>query len=140
MGPRTWTRKAIALCALVPVLAFAAGCGGDDNGGSGDLSGRDKLQVIQARADIGEFCSVQDTGTNDLYDRSLGIMLDAVRDLSRVYRDHPDAKVEIAVEKRTFTLEQIVREQVRDLRECGREGRLQAGVLEAALQQQQQQS
>jgi len=128
--------KAVALCALVPVLALAAGCGGDD-GGDGGLSGGDKLQVIQARADIAEFCSVQDTGPNDLYDRSLGVMLDGVAVLARVYRENPDAKVEIPVEKKSFTMEQVMREQIRALRDCGRDGRQQAGVLEAALQQQQ---
>jgi hypothetical protein len=136
MRPWPSTKKTIALCAVVPVLALGAGCGGDDNGGGGDLGGREKLQVIQARADIGEFCSVQDTGTNDLYDRSLGIMLDAVRDLARVYREKPDAKIEISVEKRTFTMDQIIQEQIRELRDCGRDGRQQAGVLEAASKQQ----
>ena len=136
MRKRSFARKAVALCALLSVFALAAGCGGDD-GGNGDLSGRDKLQVLQARADIGEFCSVQETGPNDLYDRSLGIMLDGVRDLARVYREHPDAKVEIPVEKKSFpSMEQVMREQIRVLRECGRDGRPQAGLLEAALQQQ----
>lgn len=134
--PRLGNRT-IALGAVVTALAFAAGCGGDGDGDSGDLSSREKLEVIQARADIAEFCSVQDTGTNDLYDRSLGIMLDAVRDLARIYRENPDAQFEIPVEKKTFTMEQLAREQVRELRQCGRDGRQQAGVLEAAQQQQQ---
>ena len=62
-------------------------------------------------------------------------MLTAVRDLSRVYRENPDAKVEIPIEKKTLTLEQIVQEQSQALRKCGRDGRQQAGVLDAALQQ-----
>ena len=131
--------KALVLCALVPALALGAGCGGDDDGGGG-LSGGEKLAVLQARVDIAECCSVQDTGTNDLTDRSLGVMLDGVRDLARVYRENPDAQFEIPVEKKSYTMQQLVREQVRQLRDCGREGRLQAGVLEAALQQQQTQS
>jgi len=136
MPSRPRRRGMIALCAVLPVLALGAGCGGDDGGGgSGDLSGSEKLQVLQARADIGEFCSVQDTGTTDLYDRSLGIMLDAVRDLAQVYRQNPDTQIEIPVEKKTFTMDQVLREQVRELRRCGRDGRLQAGVLDAALQQ-----
>ena len=134
--PRLGNRT-IALGAVVAALAFAAGCGGDGDGDSGDLSSREKLEVIQARADIAEFCSVQDTGTNDLYDRSLGIMLDAVRDLARIYRENPDAQLEIPVEKKNFTMEQVASEQVRELRQCGRDGRQQAGVLEAAQQQQQ---
>jgi len=128
--------KALALCAMVPALALGAGCGGDDNGGSG-LSGREKLEVLQARADIAEYCSVQDTGTSTLTDRSLGVMLEGVRDLARLYRENPDVQLEIPVENKSYTMEQLVREQVRQLRDCGREGRLQAGVLEAALQQQQ---
>ena len=131
--------KALVLCALVPALALGAGCGGDDDGGGG-LSGGEKLAVLQARGDIAEYCSVQDTGTNDLTDRSLGVMLDGVRDLARVYRENPDAQFEIPVEKKSYTMQQLVREQVRQLRDCGREGRLQAGVLEAALQQRQTQS
>jgi hypothetical protein len=126
-------RTTIALCALLSALGLGAGCGG--GGGGGGLSGRDKVEVLQARGDIGEYCSVQDTGPNDLTDRSLGIMLDAVRDLVRVYRKHPDEKVEITAEKKTLTMEQIMREQIRELRDCGRAGRQQAGVLEAALQQ-----
>jgi hypothetical protein len=125
--------KSLALCALLPALALGAGCGGDGDG----LSPRAKLEILQARGDIVEYCSVQDTGTNALTDRSLGVMLDAVRDLARVYRENPDANVEIPVEKKSYTMEQLVREQVRKLRDCGREGRLQAGVLESALQQQQ---
>jgi hypothetical protein len=121
---------------LLPAIGLGAGCGGDDGGGGGGLSGTDKVQVLQGRGDIAEYCSVEDTGTNDLTDRSLGIMLDAVRDLVRVYRKHPDTKVEIPAEKKTLTMEQIVREQIRELRDCGRFGRQQAGVLEAALQQQ----
>ena len=131
--------KALALCALVTALALGAACGGGDDGGDG-LSASEKLAVLQARGDIAEYCSVQDTGTNDLTDRSLGVMLDGVRDLARVYRENPDAQVEIPVEKKSYTMQQLVREQVRQLRDCGREGRLQAGVLEAALQQQQTQS
>jgi hypothetical protein len=133
---KTLAKKAVALCALLSVLALAAGCGGDDGGGSG-LSGRDKLQVVQARADIAEFCTAQAAGTTELYARSLGVMLDGVRTLARLYREQPDAKVEIQVEKKSFTMEQVMREQIRRLRDCGRDGRQQAGVLEAALQQQQ---
>jgi hypothetical protein len=136
MRKRSFARKAVALCALLSVLVLVAGCGGDD-GNDGGLSSTEKLQVVQARADIAEFCSVQRTGTSDLYDRSLGIMLDAVRDMARLYRENPDAKFEIPVEKKSFTMEQVMREQVRALRDCGRDGRQQAGVLEAALQQQQ---
>jgi hypothetical protein len=132
---RSFGARWFALCALLSVLALAAGCGGD--GGDGGLSSKDKLQVIQSRADIGEFCSVQDTGTNDLYDRSLGVMLDGVRDLARIYQEHPDAQIEIPVEKKSFTMDQVMREQIAALRKCGRDGRLQAGVLEAAVQQQQ---
>jgi hypothetical protein len=131
---RSFGKRSFALCALLSVLALA-GCGGD--GDDGGLSSRDKLQVIQARADIGEFCSVQDTGTNDLYDRSLGVMLDGVGDLARIYREHPDEKIEIPVEKKSLTMKQVMDEQIRALRRCGRDGRQQAGVLEAALRQQQ---
>jgi hypothetical protein len=131
--------RTIALCALLPVLAFGAGCGGDD-GGDGNLTGRDKLEVLQARGDIAEYCSVYKTGPSELTDRSLGIMLDGVRDLARIYREHPDAKVEIPVEKKTYTMEQLLREQIGHLRKCGRYGRQQAGVLEAVQEQQQSQS
>jgi hypothetical protein len=139
MRTRQPTGRTIALCALLPLLALGAGCGGDD-GGDGSLSGRDKLEVLQARGDILEYCSVQKTGPNDLTDRSLGIMLDGVRDLARVYREHPDAKIEIPAEKKTLTMEAMLRDQIRQLRKCGRFGRQQAGVLEAVQQQQQSQS
>jgi hypothetical protein len=135
MRARRPIKITIALCILLPALGLGIGCGGDDGGGGG-LSGRDKLEVLQARGDIAEYCSVQDTGTNDLTDRSLGIMLDAVKDLVRIDGKHPDAKVEIPAERKSLTMEQIMREQIRELRDCGRQGRQQAGVLEAALQQQ----
>ena len=130
-------RKWAALCVLVLALALGAGCGGDDKSSDG-LSWRDKLEVIQARADILEYCSVQDTGANDLTDRSLGVMLDAVKDLARIYQAHPNEKIEIPVEKNSLTMEQVMSEQIKALRSCGRDGRQQAGVLDAALQQQQQ--
>ncbi len=136
MRKRSFARKSFALVALLSVLALAAGCG--DDGGNGGLSGEEKLQVIQARADIDEFCSVQESGTSYLTDRSLGIMLDGVRTLARVYRENPDATIEIQVVKKSLTMEQLMQEQIRALRDCGRDGRQQAGVLEAALQQQQQ--
>jgi hypothetical protein len=132
---RSFARKAVALFALLSVLALAGGCG--DDGGDGGLSGDDKLEVLQARADIAEYCSVQDSGTSGLTDRSLGIMLDGVTTLARVYREKPDSKIEIQVVKKSLTMEQVMQEQIRALRRCGRDGRQQAGVLEAALQQQQ---
>ena len=135
MQKRPFARKLFALVALLSVLALAAGCG--DDGGNGGLSSDEKLQVLQARADIAEYCSVQESGTSSLTDRSLGIMLDGVRTLARVYRENPDATIEIQVVKKSLTMEQLMQEQIRMLRDCGRDGRQQAGVLEAALQQQQ---
>ena len=134
MRPKTtWITCAVAAGALL-----LGACGGDDGGGeSGGLSADEKLTVIQARADISEFCSVQDTGEGSLFDRNFESMLTAVRDLARVYRENPDASLEIPVEKKSFTLEQVMQEQVRTLRNnCGRDGRQQSGVLDAALQQQ----
>ena len=127
---RTW----IACAALAGALLFA-GCGGD-GGNDGDLSSQEKLTVVQARADVGDFCSLYQTEPSDLFDRTFESMLVAVRDLSRVYRENPDASFEIPVEKKKFTMRLLVQEQVRALRKCGRDGRQQAGVLEAALQQQ----
>src|SRR5687768_6722730 len=132
---RSFAGKMFALFALLSVLALAAGCG--DDGGDGGLSGDEKLQVLQARADIAEYCSVQESGTSSLTDRSLGVMLDGVRTLARTYRENPDANIEIQVVKKSLTMEQLMQEQIRALRDCGRDGRQQAGVLEAALQQQQ---
>jgi hypothetical protein len=115
----------------------ACGFGGDDGGSGGGLSADEKLIVIQSRADISEFCSVQDTGEGALFDRGLESMLTAVRDLARVYRENADARIEIPVEKKSLTLEQVMREQIKALRNnCGRDGRQQSGVLDAALQQQ----
>ena len=128
---RTWI-----ICAAVAVALVVAACG-DDDGGSGGLSSDEKLVVIQARSDINDFCSLFQTEPSDLFDRSFETMLVAVGDLSRVYRENPGATVEIPVEKKKYTLEQLVREQSRALRKCGSDGRQQAGVLEAALQQQQ---
>ena len=128
------TRQTIALCAMVPALALAAGCGGDGDGG---LSGRDKLDVLHARAFVAEYCAVQSGGPNQLTDRSLGVFLDGVEELARLYREHPSADFEIPEEKKKYTMEQLLQEEIRVMRKCGRHGRQQAGVLQAELQQQQ---
>ncbi len=130
-----WTSIVGAL--LVGALLFA-GCGGDD-GDSGGLSSQEKLVVIQSRADILDFCAIYQTEPSDLFDRTFESMLTAVRDLSRVYRANPGATVDIPVEKKKFTLEQIMQDQIRALRKCGDDGRQQSGVLEAALRQGRQQ-
>jgi hypothetical protein len=130
---RTWI-----LCAIVVGALLLAGCGGDDDGGGGGgLSSQEKLTVIQARSDVSDFCSLYKSG-GELFDRSFETMLIAVRDLARIYRENPDATVEIAVENKTLPMRQLVQEHARALRKCGRDGRQQAGVLDAALQQQQQ--
>jgi len=128
-----WTT--IVIAALACGL-FAAACGGDDNKDNGGLSAQEKLLVLQARGDIGEFCSVQESGEGELFDRGFEAMLTGVRDLARVYKENPDAKVEIPVEKKSLTLQQVVQEQSKALHSCGKDGRQQAGVLDAALQQQ----
>jgi hypothetical protein len=128
---RTWIISAAVAGALL-----VGGCGGDDGGGDGGLSSTEKLTVIQARSDINDFCSLYQTEPSDLFDRTFESMLTAVSDLSSVYRENPDATVDIPVEKKKYTLEQLVQEQSRALRKCGRDGRQQAGVLAAALQQQ----
>ena len=129
-------RLTAVICAALASLFLVASCGGDDNSDSGGLSAQEKLAVLQARGDISEFCSVHETGGSDLFDRGFEVMLSAVSDLSRVYRENPNAKVEIPVEKKSLTLRQVMQEQIAALRKCGRDGRQQAGVLEAAVQQQ----
>ena len=114
-----------------------AGCGGDGDGDDGGLSANEKLTVIQARADILDFCSLYQTEPSDLFDRTFESMLTSVRDLSQVYRENPDAKIEIPVEKKSLTMKQVMQQETAALRKCGRDGRQQAGVLEAAVQQQQ---
>jgi hypothetical protein len=121
-------------CAALAGALLVAGCG-DDNKDSGGLSSQEKLVVIQSRADIGDFCSLYQTEPSDLFDRSFETMLTAVRDLSRVYRENPDATVDIPVEKKKLTLKQIMDEESKALAKCGKDGRQQAGVLEAAAQQ-----
>jgi hypothetical protein len=124
------------ICAAVGGALVFAGCGGDD-GGNGGLSADEKLSVIQARADVSDFCSLYQTEPSDLFDRTFESMLTAVSDLSRIYRENPDAKIEISIEKKSLTMRQVMQEQTTALRKCGKDGRQQAGVLEAALQQQQ---
>jgi hypothetical protein len=132
MNPRA---KTFVICAAVAAAVALPACG-DDNGSSGGLSNDEKLSVLQARADVGDFCSLYQTEPSDLFDRTFETMLTAVRDLSRVYRENPDAEVDIKIEKKKLTLKQIMQEESKKLRKCGRDGRQQAGVLEAALQQQ----
>jgi hypothetical protein len=127
-------RRTTLLCVALASAALAAGCGGDDNKDSGGLSSEEKLLVLQARGDINEFCSVQEVGEGDLFDRGFEAMLTGVSDIARIYRANPDAEVDIPIEKKSLTLEQIVQEQIKELRKCGKDGRQQSGVLEAALQ------
>ena len=134
--PLRWTW---IICVLTAGALLFAGCGGDGDGESGGLTSQEKLTVIQARADVVDFCSLYQTEPSDLFDRTFESMLVAVSDLSRIYRENPDATVEIPIEKKKFTLEQLTQEQARALRKCGKDGRQQAGVLEAALQQGSQQ-
>jgi hypothetical protein len=129
-------KRTLVICAAVVAAALpVAGCGGDD-GNSGGLSEDEKLAVIQARADVSDFCSLYRTEPSDLFDRSFETMLTAVGNLARVYRENPDADVEIPIEKKSFTLRELVQEQSQALRKCGQDGRQQAGVLDAALQNQ----
>jgi hypothetical protein len=123
------------ICAAVAGALLFAGCGSDD-GGNGGLSADEKLIVIQARGDVGDFCSLYQTEPSDLFDRTFESMLTAVRDLSKVYRENPDAKIEIPIEKKSLTMKQVMQAETAALRKCGKDGRQQAGVLEAALQQQ----
>jgi hypothetical protein len=121
-------------CAVVVAALVFAGCGGGGGDDDGGLSGQEKLAVFQARGDIGDFCAAYETEPSELFDRSFESMLTAVRDLSRIYRENPNAEVEISIEKKKLTMEQVLQEQSRELRECGRDGRQQAGVLDAELQ------
>jgi hypothetical protein len=129
---RQWT---LIVGAIVAGGLLLAACGGGDGDDEGGLSSREKLLAIQARQDIAEFCSVQDVGEGSLFDRGFEVMLSAVRDLAQIYRENPDASFDIPVEKKKFTMDQVMREQISALRKCGRDGRQQAGVLEAAVQQ-----
>lgn len=122
------------ICAALAGALLFAGCG-DDNKDNGGLSSQEKLVVIQSRADIGDFCSLYQTEPSDLFDRSFETMLTAVRDLSRVYRENPDATIDIPVEKKKLTLAQVMDQESKALAKCGKDGRQQAGVLEAAAQQ-----
>jgi hypothetical protein len=119
-------------CAVLAGALLFAGCGGDDGG---SFSSDEKLLVIQGRADVTDFCALYTTEPSDLFDRSFEAMLMGVRDLARVYRENPDAKLEIPVEKKSLTMKQLMQQQIAALRKCGRYGRQQAGVLEAALKE-----
>ena len=77
-------RSTSIVCLVLASASLLGACGGDDNSDSGGLSSNEKLLVIQARGDIGEFCSVADTGNdNELFDRNFEAMLTGVRDLAR---------------------------------------------------------
>jgi hypothetical protein len=118
----------------VPALALSVGCGGGDDSG---LSSRDKLDALHARAFVAEYCAVHKGGPNALTDRALPVFLEGVEELARLYRAHPDAEFEIPAEKKSYTMQTLLEEQIRLMRKCGRYGRQQAGVLQVALQQQQ---
>ena len=121
------------ICVVVAGALLFAGCGGGDDGGG--LSS-DEVSVVRARSDIADFCSVYKTEPSDAFISAYETMLTAVRDLVRVYGENPDAKFEVPAEKKTLTMKQVMQEESTALSKCGRDGRQQAGVLEAALQQQ----
>lgn len=133
------TRRSISIvCLLLAGASLLGACGGGGNSDNGGLSSDEKLLVIQARGDIGEFCSVAGTGSdNELFDRNFEAMLTGVRDLAKIYRDNPKATIDISIEKKKLTMEQVMREQIAALSKgCGKDAKQQAGVLQAALQQQ----
>src|SRR3954467_12557427 len=109
------------ICAALAGALLFAGCGGDSKD-SGGLSSQEKLLVIQSRADIGDFCSLYQTEPSDLFDRSFESMLTAVRDLSRVYRENPDATIDIPVEKKKLTMAQVMDQESKALAKCGKDG------------------
>jgi hypothetical protein len=133
--PRPTMMRWLLLPALLVALA-AAGCGGDgDGGGSGGGSGDGSLQTAQAKADIDEFCAVADSGSNDLSDRAFFAMVDSVKRMIAAYRDDPGAQVTLVPGQPAQSIEEVMTGAAKDLKECGRDGKDQAALIETTLKE-----
>jgi hypothetical protein len=133
-------RRSPALAALAAALAVA-GCGGGDKGddassvsGGDKLSADDQLRVIQARADIEEFCSYRRAKQDsDLYVRGLGVVIDATTDLVQVAQKSPDKLFVAKVNKINEPMRKILADEITKLDgKCGKDGKTLATKMRRA--------
>lgn len=120
------------MTAAVAGVVAVAGCGG----GGDDKSNTDKLAVAQANADVQEFCGVSSSKKGDVYDRAYYALLDAVDTLAGEYRDNPDMKVRLVPDKDPVPVQKVVNDSIRDLKQCGPDGRQQSARLQQSLKSQ----
>ena len=124
-----------ALVLLLPVAAI--GCGGDDDdgGGSGNgLSTKDNLKIDQDRADIEEFCTLAPNPKGDLYDRAFLTVITAVDDMIIIYKKDSGASFHEPLKNRDIKMSQLVQDEAKKLKGCGKDGKVQAAKLDQALQ------
>ena len=120
------------MTAAVAGVVAVAGCGG----GGDDKSATDKLAVSQANADVQEFCGVSSSKKGDVYDRAYYALLDAVDTLAGEYRDNPDMKVVLVPDKDAVPVQKVVTDSIRDLKQCGPDGRQQSARLQQSIKSQ----
>jgi hypothetical protein len=123
--------KRVLLVPLLLAVAIAAGGCGSDNGGG--KSSTQKLMVAQANADVEEFCSVAGVRKGDVYDRAYFALLDATDTLIDAYKSDPSLKVNLDPRRQDEPLDKIMKDAVTSLRDCGPDGKQQAGRLQQTI-------
>ena len=133
--PRKLTVLLATLALLLPAAAIGCGGGGDNGGGSGNgLSTDDNLSVDQDRADIEEFCALSVSPKGDLYDRAFFAVVGAVDDLVIVYKKDTNASFHEALKNRDIKMSQLMPDEAKKLKGCGKDGKVQAAKLTQAIQ------
>jgi hypothetical protein len=133
--PRKLTVLLVTFALLLPAVTIGCGGGGDNGGGSGNgISTEDNLKVDQDRADIEEFCALSVSPKGDLYDRALIAVVGAVDEMIIVYKKDTGASFHEAIKNRDIKMKQLVQDEAKKLKGCGKDGKVQAAKLTQALQ------
>lgn len=133
--PRKLTVSFAALALILPLAAIGCGGGGDSSSGSGNgLSTQDNLKVDQDRADIEEFCTLAPNPKGDLYERALITVVNSVDEMIIVYKKDPNAIFHEPLKKRDIKMSQLVQDEAKKLKNCGKDGKTQSAKLAQAAQ------
>jgi hypothetical protein len=124
-----------ALALFLPVVAIGCGGGGDNGGGSGNgLSTEDNLRVDQERADIEEFCTLAPNPKGDLYERAFITVVNAVDEMILIYKKDTGASFHEPLKDRDIKMSQLLQDEAKKLKTCGKDGKAQSTKLTQALQ------
>jgi hypothetical protein len=132
------SRKLVALFAtlalVLPVVAIGCGGGNDDGGSGNGISTEDNLKVDQDRADIDEFCTLSSSPKGELYERALITVVSAVDQVILIYKKDPGKNFHEPLKDRDIKMSQLVQDEAKKLKGCGKDGKAQAAKLTQASQ------